>query len=126
MSELKTGIEFIIKRLESTESFVIEHAPDICKDLVRESIVERTVDLIVNLLSFITLTLLIFHTVEKENFLFFSGPGVTVLMTLSFLVCILNLFGILYNAKTIWYTKACTKLFLLRSFREMIAESGGE
>ena len=58
---LSDGIKALVLRLEKTEKFVLEQAPEICKEIIAEYAVEAKFDSIVNFTSsFFSLLLSLF------------------------------------------------------------------
>jgi hypothetical protein len=42
--ELKKGVKTLLSKLESTEKFVLDQAPELCKQIVEEKIMEEKLD----------------------------------------------------------------------------------
>jgi hypothetical protein len=127
---LNSAVKGLIDRLEKTESFIIDQAPEICKQMVYDKCVENKINLINY--SFLTVLMLVtacvsgsesYHSIASGKvgadgyqficFLLSLGSGITSLIFISeFLLAI----------QWLIYLKKCPKLFLLREFRNLIKE----
>ncbi len=116
-SQLNKAYKAIISRLEKTEKFVIEQAPEVCKQMIKEQEIESKTALIQS--SFAGFFMLL-------SFAFFwykgytCGDGWWAAFTFNALSLAIP-FGIGTEAiKELYQLKVCPKLFLLREFKNLI------
>jgi hypothetical protein len=120
---LNNAFNSLIKRLEQTEKFVLDQAPEICKQMIREM-------MICNIMKIVgcAIAAIIFSIAAYELGFYiwgpeFSGRSKDGSGLLFFLVLIANGFslaGIYDGIHGLIFIKNCPKLYLLRSFRNLI------
>jgi len=124
---LNQALKVLISKLEKTEKFALEQAPEICKEMVKEKIFDESVDLVTQslLLVFFLILGTVFYNLGMHyepksawdsNGGFIIGFGVGLPGLLSTIV----LGFIVQTIKHLWYVKNCPKLFLLREFRRLL------
>lgn len=124
---LNTAVAGLIDRLEKTEKFVLEQAPDVCQQVVAEFklqvYVQMCLGVAATILGIIALSVA-YHNGIMSNPRDYHPDGEP---TWWFLLFLLGLAGaiigpwVTLNA-VYWnvYVQRCTKLFLLRQFRKLV------
>ena len=118
---LNTALRGLLSRLEKTEKFALEQAPDICKQMVQERKQDNIMRLVVA-----GFLLLVFSGVSA--FLLYKGTSLSggekagcYLFGLLSLACVGGAGNSIYLAiQWILMLKNCPKLFLLREFRNLL------
>ena len=133
---LENAFKEFLSRLESAEKFSLEHAPDIAKDMVKEETMERDRDLkvyiaitILSLVVCVGLILLSIYCSEQvgetdfkygrmrsEVGAVFSAIGAFII----FISAMVQTSCAYSNYERLQFVKTCPKLFILRSFRELL------
>lgn len=123
---LNQAITAIVKRLEKTEKFVLDQAPDICKQMVKEDVTNNVVNFIQQIGGVIVFSSLLALAVihlnipqptegrEHDNFGWWCLAILSSIPTAILIACAID------SLKEIYLTKTCTKLFLLREFKRLI------
>lgn len=123
---LSSALNGLIKRLEKTEKFALEQAPDICKQMVYEKTLEKTIELWTSLPAAIALVIATIILAFKSHSALESEPsgGLAFLCgALSLAACVgsfVFLESVRYAVNWLIYLKKCPKLFLLREFRDLL------
>lgn len=124
---LNSALKSVIERLEKTEKFAIDQAPDICKQMI----VEKKFDLKLDFSIYFTGSLIgIIGTIICSFQLYFHPADAEmnyclprVLVGIGALVLGLVQTDLLMGTiKYIYYMKNCPKLFLLREFANLIGD----
>jgi hypothetical protein len=122
--EMNNALKKLIDRLEKTEQFVLDQAPDICKEMVKEKVFDNTVDLFFNGLLTLILTgyasFAAIHLYRLPEISMDQGMGFGISGALSAIGVIPALYEFINTLKYIYFVKNCTKLFLLRQFKDLI------
>lgn len=122
---LNTAFTGLIKRLEATEKFVIDQAPQICKEMIRERAIEVTMQLVGSLVLSIILLVISsksgwYAHVKSNTNLESEVIGWWILSIGAGLFSLPSL-GIFWDSiQSLILLKNCPKLFLIRSFRSLI------
>lgn len=123
-SKLNKAIDQLIQRLEKTEKFVLDQAPDICKEMVKEKMFDYKMDLAFQVTSFVASALVLiacgvlaYSHVGQTDWMFGCG----LFGTISLLLVMLTTDTIILTIKRIYYVTNCTKLFLLNEFKDLIS-----
>jgi hypothetical protein len=118
---LDSAIQGLIKRLEKTETFVVAQAPEICKQMIAEKVLDHKTSLLVHGPFSIVFPFITYFLANKT---FSTENGVAALCGLSAgllgvwsLVAITNVIG---SVQYLIFLKKCPKLFLLREFKKLI------
>lgn len=127
-------VKKVLKRIEQTEAFVLEQAPDVAKEMILDATMKSKRNLILNssvwlmsvgvvMKSALTLLACIHDTsllasTHDASF----GIAVTASILLIFTTALAFVsFDEAYNAyERLMYVKSCPKLFLLESFRKLV------
>lgn len=123
---LTDAMKGLIKRLDKTEKFVLDQAPDLCKQMVTEVLIENYIQLavasIIMLLSVAVIPIAIHNGINYEySSGSYSGPTrYFFLMVIGFIGALISS-GMVVNAGYyLLYLKNCPKLFLLREFKKLV------
>ena len=118
---LNSAITSLIKRLEKAEAFVLEQAPEICKEIVIEGNLDARTNLtkagllfVVSLAATITFAIISYNT--KAECSFFTGAA--SLGSLATVMCASE--AIIGEVNMLLTIKRCPKLYLLRELRKLI------
>lgn len=124
---LKKGLTALISRLESTEKFVLEQAPEICKQLIEEKKIRETSDAILYgvFTTFCLITSIALAVIYFQQPMGKYGPSdvrfITGILSILAVVGFFPSFGMTYESlRNLFLLKKCPKLYLLRSFRGML------
>lgn len=123
--DLNAAILSLINKLEKTEKFVLQQAPEICKQMIKEKSFDIAIDLFLSLLAAIpsisTTFLLIYQIVRAPQD---ASDGYYGLRLLGLgIAALITIFGVCSTSDQIKYrylVKNCPKLFLLREFRALL------
>lgn len=118
---LNQALQGFLSRLEKTEKFVLDQAPDVCKEMIREVVVAAQIQLTVAVLVAVLCIPMIPISIHNHLTDYRGEPtGWALLLSL----------GIIGIASGIWlafdasyqllYLKNCPKLFLLRQFKKLV------
>ena len=124
--ELFKGIKAIVSRLEKTEAFILEQAPQVCKEMVKEAFFDHLINLIAWSAAF--LFLLASSIVCGVLSYRYTGESTEpkILLGIGSLVSFICIFpigdGVLGEIKWIYFLKNCPKLFLLREFKDLLGK----
>lgn len=118
MKKLNKAIDIIISRLEKTEKFVLEQAPQVCKEILAEKLALLKFSLIVSSLItslFITGIFVSLHQVKADwnNSMIYFLVGILSLLTIIPLVFLVAAISEAISLKT------APKLTLLREFKRL-------
>lgn len=119
---LDNAIKHLVVRLEKTEKFVLDNAPDICKQMVMEVVINSVTNLICYFImfGFVSKYLPIFWMCTSQAVKDEAALGYGVLTLACMAVGFFTLAAIIDEIKTFLYVKNCPKLFLLREFKSLI------
>ena len=124
---LEKGLARFVSRLESTEAFVVEQAPEICKQMLYREIGGYTFDAVFNFAWATTLLVIAFlccyfaYTYTPRNN---DISGIQIVSCVVALIIGITSFCFFYDsiycAKYAYFTKKCPKLYLLREFSDLV------
>lgn len=117
---LNTAFTGFIKRLEATEKFVVDQAPEICQQMIREVYITNITNLILSTIGIIVLPIISYKVGTYAHERIEDVGGWWLLSVLAGSLSIVALFGVFDAIGSIIFVKSCPKLFLLRSFRDLI------
>lgn len=124
---LNTALKGLVSRLEKTEKFVLEQAPDICKQMVQESKQNSYINLFTNglfmLISIVASVIFSHMAYVSFNDFHSSSDGTagrTILAIISLAATIGTSCDVTSSLKWLLFLKNCPKLFLLREFRDLL------
>jgi hypothetical protein len=125
---LEKGLAALVSRLESTEAFVVEQAPEICKQMLYKEIGGSTFDAVFNFACATALLVIAFlccyfaYTCKPDKYGDVSGIQVVCLIVavLAGIFSIACFHESIYYTKYAYFTKKCPKLFLLREFASLV------
>jgi hypothetical protein len=121
---LNSAFTALIKKLEQTEKFVLDQAPEICKQMIRETMIANIMGIVGCTIAAIILSIaaykLGFHIWGTESLSTNDNMGSGLLFFLALVVNGLSLAGIYDGVYGLIFIKNCPKLYLLRSFRKLI------
>lgn len=125
---LQQALTELVSRIESTEKFVLDQAPEICKQIIFEKTVDQKYETRVNLIWGILLIILTgillysFHFAPNDQY---DDWG--ILKVFSFIgTCISGVFSLIsfqcftFNLKERVLLKNCPKLYLMREFKRIL------
>lgn len=110
-----------LERLEKTEKFVLEQAPDLCKEMVLHEKINLISNFFTCTIIFVVLLsidihcLNIIYSTEHEMF------GYSLTAILSSLFAFVTLVFIVESIQRLYQLRNCTKLFLLKEFRDLVS-----
>lgn len=120
---LNSAVQGLVDRLEKTETFVVEQAPEICKQMIYEKLIKVWAAIIPSAFLVVISLFLIPYFFKNSSF----RDDATVLQSLCGLgllgfvvgsvVCSILLFE---NLQQLFFLKKCPKLFLLREFKNLV------
>lgn len=122
---LNKAIKGFLSRLEKTEKFVLDQAPDLCKEMIREVLVENYMQLgIAILLALISVPLI---PIALHNGITYTTSYNSEEPTRYFFLMLLAITGSVASvcvasnaAYYLLYVKYCPKLFLVRQFKKLV------
>jgi hypothetical protein len=117
---INDAIKGLIEKLEQTEKFVLEQAPDICKQMVTDQMIRARMDIVITSVLLFLSAICFIHAWPHE---FFTDSQPTRYFFISALGFCFGVFGICCgyeSVHTIFYLKYCPKLFLLREFKSLV------
>lgn len=127
---LNVALKSLISRLEKTEKFVVEQAPDICKQMIYEKKLNLIINIIMEALLFVVLLFVTVYTAIKcHQYSEVSNRynELSTYCTLFGIASLLSAMGFFCNIRELrnsveWlvYLKKCPKLFLLREFKTLM------
>lgn len=120
---IANAYESLIKRLESTEKFVVEQAPDVCKEIIKEKLLDETINVLTysfGLIVGIIITFIgIHYSLDTVNPNYIRFP----LGFVSF-VSICSIFptsgSLIDSINRLLIIKMCPKLTLIRQLKRLI------
>jgi hypothetical protein len=126
---LNTALKGFIKRLEKTETFVLDQAPDICKQMVVEGLLQAKAGLW-GALGLLTLGILAISQSLPHDFEYNACEHISCSEPTRYLfLWLLGAGAIIVGAilagcsiYSLFYLRSCPKLFLLREFRDLVKE----
>jgi hypothetical protein len=125
---LFSTLRSLSERIEKSEKFVLDQAPDICKEMVTEGLISISVQFLVNIPIFILLVLLDKHLIS--SYIAFDGTSGSGDYVLGASLCSLVLFGIsiwvFSTIESVLKIKYCPKLYLVREFKNLLVPSSKE
>jgi len=120
--ECGKALKALLFRIETAEKFVVDQAPDICKEILTEKTLNSTISLIGSILVFGTLSSVLFMCVSKINGYDDHQDHVAVHL-LAFVcgIAIIPFMCQVYcDVVSLLTVKRCPKLVVLRELRKMI------
>ena len=123
---INVAVNALVKRLEKTEKFAMEQAPEICKQMVEAEMIEIKSNIVGCGLTFLLLSVLAGIALHSANTYipsdrFDDGRG------MRYLIFGMLSFFAMFPASAVWqnvvsfiYVKKCPKLFLLKEFRKLV------
>lgn len=121
---LNSAVKALVDRLERTEKFVLEQAPDICQQVVTEFKLQNFGQMFIGVILLLIAAVAI--PVSIHNRPWFVGHYDQD-VTWSFGLLMAGLAALVIGLPVLWsalyyyfYVSKCTKLFLLREFRKLL------
>lgn len=121
---LNDGLKGLVKRLEKTEKFVLDQAPDICKQMIQEELIEIYVigifSLAASIIGIFMLILSLLNGITEVRH-GYDQPTIWLVVFIGSILCIG--FGVttcVTHLKYYLFVTKCPKLFLLRSFKKLV------
>ena len=111
---LSKALQGFVKRLESTEKFVLEQAPAVAKEMILEAQLEAYLGILLGGAAFLvmaTFSVYLFRFPPSET------PEAFGFVAFISAVCLVPISCCSYD---LLFLKKCPKLFLLRKFRELL------
>ena len=124
---LEKGLAALVSRLESTEAFVVEQAPEICKQMLYKEIGGSTFDAVFNFACATALLVIAFLCCYFAYTCTLRNNDISGIQIVSCIVALISgiaslcfFYDSIYYAKYAYFTKKCPKLFLLREFASLV------
>lgn len=124
---LNSAFTGLIKRLEKTENFIVDQAPEICKQMIYEKKLEQNISVSINgTLAVVTPIVTTVLAINSHGQYTESHEGLSIIFGAASIIigiwaiCIFD--DLRKNIEWLIFLKKCPKLFLLREFRNLIKE----
>jgi hypothetical protein len=126
---LNKAIKSLIDRLEKTEKFAIDQAPDVCKQMVSEYKIDVYLGMAAPLFAMLIAGIIVAMAMHKGLYEIreagtqwehtVSGDWM-VGYVIGIIVIIGSFVPLAINLRNLWFIIYCPKLFLLREFRRLV------
>ena len=123
---LNKGLEQLVTGLEKTEKFVLDQAPDISKQMIVSFVMKTKFNILMYsgglLISLITFGFTLFKAITWYNVEHscYSDDHWWVCVFVMVVVILCFIVAIAHEVYYLFYIKNCTKLFLLKRFKELM------
>lgn len=113
----------LLAKVDSTEKFVVEQSPEVCRQLIAEKVMLEKMDVITSSLIFVFLApvtgFALFRIFTGEFSAYSNAPaGYCFLAALTGTVVVVSLLSVVDSIQNLMRLKIAPKVFLLREFSE--------
>ena len=117
---LNTALKGFIKRLEKTETFALNQAPEICQQMVTGKLIKTGECGLISALFLIIGVVMTVIALQHECVTPGSPTRYFFILLIGVVTGTVALFGLADSISEGLYVKNCPKLFLLKEFRDLV------